>query len=719
MKYFYTTNREYARTVVYKDAVAGMTLPEREAFLFQKYLEDIPIYIEDADLFAGWYGYPEGEEPEEILAFNRTCPNILMRNYPADHARWKLDREFCFNACGFDRSHDLMDCKTILERGLNAYIRDVEARLETVPADSSEGIYLAAMKQALEASSIFTNRYADLAEKMAQEASDEKEKQRLLRIEKVCRKVPMEPAEDFYEAIQALYFLYSFNCVSDDGWVSVSFGSFDQYVYPYYLKSKAQGCTDEEMEALLVQLYGMLDIYEGQDCALCIGGIDELGNDLTNELSYLVVSAEKKSRKRAPLLAVRVNPKTPKKLMDELVDSRLFAIGQPTFYSETECLEAVKGRGIAEEKAKTYQISTCMQLVFPGETAMASWGINTNMHLPLELTLNNGKPFRGELPVALKTEPKTEYRNVDEICEQYKLYSRELFGYVKEYCLKDLELRRAEPNPWLSAVGHDCIELGKDRYDGGSKYLDIIVQQFAFANAADALGAVEKLVFEDQKYSIEELVNAAVHNYEGYEEIRKDILNCPKYGQNIEKADEKARRLLGIMTDICEENWEKDTRYLSSLHTLNADVDRGARLSAMLDGRLAGEPVNKNAGPANEARTNGPTAVVMSATRIDQKRLSGGQALDVHFAVKNIDVPDKKNKIAALIKTYLANGGMQMQVNALSAESLKKAYDEPEKYRDLIVRIGGHSRYFYELSDSVKLEFIERFSKEEKGSVML
>ncbi|MBR2950495.1 MAG: hypothetical protein IKC46_11610 [Lachnospiraceae bacterium] len=718
MKYFYTTNRAYARDVVYKDAVLGMTAPEREAFLFRKYLEDIPIYIEEKDLFAGWYGYPEGEEPQEILEFSRNYPNILMTNYPADHPRWTLDREFVFNANGFDRSHDLMDCRQILQRGLNSYVKEVELQLEKAKPDSEKAVYLKAMKQALEASRIFSERYADLAAKMAADAQDEAEKQRLLRIEKVCRKVPMEPAEDFYEAIQALYFLYSLNCISDDGWVSVSFGSFDQYVYPYYLKSKEQGWTDAQMQELLVQLFYMLDIYEGQDCALCIGGIDDDGNDLTNDLSYLVVSAEKASRRRAPLLAVRINPKTPAKLMDALVDSSLFEIGQPTFYSENECFEAVKGRGFTTEKAKTYQVSTCMQLVFPGENVMASWGINTNMHLPLELALNNGKPFRGEFPLPFQTEPKSSYNNVDEICEQYTRYSKELFAWVKEYCLKDLELRRQEPNPWLSAVGHDCIELGCDRYCGGSKYLDIIVQQFAFANAADALGAVEKLVFEEKKYTIDELVTAAIHNFEGYEQIRKDILSCPKYGQNNVKADEKARRLLGIMTDICEENWEGDTRYLSSLHTLNADVDRGAKLPAMLDGRLAGEPVNKNAGPANEARNNGPTAIVMSATRIDQKRLSGGQALDVHFAARNMDNPDKKAKIGALIKTYLANGGMQMQVNALSPETLKKAYAEPDKYRNLIVRIGGHSRYFYELSDSVKLEFIERFSKEEAGSSM-
>ena len=716
MKYFYMTNRAFARTVKYKEEIAGMTVPGAEAYLFRKYMEDIPIYIEENDLFAGWYGYPEGQEPQEILEFNRTEPYILWKKFPKEHARWKMERNYVFGANGFDRSHDLMDCKQILERGLHSYIEEVEERLAQVDPDTEEGIYLEAMKQALEASSVLGDRYADLAKEMAAQATDEKEKQRLMRIEKVCRKVPMAPPEDFYEAIQAIYFLYSLNCISDDGWVSVSFGSFDQYMYKYYLASKEKGCTDEEMEALLVQLYDMLDIYEGQDCALCIGGIDDEGNDLTNDLSYLVVAAEKKSCKRAPLLAVRVNPKTPQKLMDELVDSKLFAIGQPTFYSEKECFEAVKGRGIPEEKAKEYQVSTCMQLVFPGENAMASWGINTNMHLPLELALNGGKPFRGELPVEIHTPPRYEYQNLDEIYEQYTLYLRELFAYVKEWCLADLELRRAEPNPWLSAVGHDAIRLGKDRYSGGSKYLDIVVQQFGFANAADAFGAVEKLVFEDKKYTIAELVNAAIHNYEGYDAIRKDILNCPKYGQNIVKADEKARKVLRIITDICEENWEGDTRYLSSLHTLNADVDRGSRISATLDGRLAGEPVNKNAGPANEARHNGPTAIIMSAIRIDQKRLSGGQALDVHFASRNMDDPEKRRKVGMLIRTYLENGGMQMQVNALSAETLKNAYKEPDKYRNLIVRIGGHSRYFYELSDSVKREFIERFSKEEQGN---
>lgn len=578
------------------------------------------------------------------------------------------------------------------------------------------------MKKSLAASEILCKRYADLAKKLAEETDDEAEKARLLRIEKACRKVPMNPAEDFFEAIQSAYLLWTLNSISDYCWISVSYGSFDQYMYPYYLKSREKGCTDKEAEDLLVELYRKLDQFGGEaggiDCAISVGSVDEQGNDLTNELSYLIVSAEKRSMLRAPLLAVRVNDNTPAKLLDEVICTQLFEIGQPTFYGEDSCLKAVLRRGIDEKEARKFMINTCMQIEFAGELVEAGWGCVTNMHLPLELTINGGKPLCGELPLELKTAPKTEYSSMEEIFEQYQKYLTELFAYLKKWNLDDVEeICLNTPNPWLSAVTANCIERARDRWDGGAKYHDIIVENFAFANTADALAAIEKLVFTDKKYTMKQLIEAAANNYVGYEEIHGAIMKCPKYGMNHAATDEKARRILSMITKICEDSREKNINFLPSLHTLDFEVDRGAMGYATLDGRLSGEPYNKNAGPANLSRSAGPTATALSACRLDQAGLHGGQALDIHFAVRNMDTPDKRKKIEAFMRTYFSGGGLQLQVNALSSATLKKAYENPKQYQDLIVRIGGHSRYYNDLPDSVKKEFIKRISIEE-GAAM-
>ena len=235
----------------------------------------------------------------------------------------------------------------------------------------------------------------------------------------------------------------------------------------------------------------------------------------------------------------------------------------------------------------------------------------------------------------------------------------------------------------------------------------------AFANTADAFTAIDELVFRQKKYSLAELIQAAAENYVGYETLRKDLLSCPKYGTGNREADETAKRVLDVTKEICEKSREENRQYLPSLHTLWSDVSHGAKYHAMLDGRLAGEPYNKNAGPTTMARKAGPTCAAIGAASLGQERMSGGQALDVHFGIRNLDSVENRDKIAAFIYTYFRMGGLQLQVNGVSSETLQKAYDEPDKYPDLMVRIGGHSRYFQEFADNQKKEYIRRFQIEE------
>lgn len=724
MKYYYLIDRDYMRER-YKSEIADLNKEMAECYLFEKYLEILPIFIEPKDQFAGWYGYP-GKMPQDLEDFvnHKKEASAKKRQELKEQgdARVIMEDHYVYYSTAYDPGHNLLNYGELIGRGLNSYISEIEDKLQTVAVGSKEENYLKAMKRSLSASEVLVTRYADLAKKMAEEATDEADKARLLRIEKACRKVPMNPAEDFFEAIQSAYLLWTLNSISDYCWISVSYGSFDQYMYPYYLNSKEKGGTDQEAEDLLVELYRKLDQFGteegGIDCAISVGGVDEQGNDLTNELSYLIVSAEKRSMRRAPLLAVRVNDKTPSKLLDEVICTQLFEIGQPTFYGEDSCLKAVMQRGIEEKEARKYMINTCMQLEFAGELVESAWGCVTNMHLPLELALNGGKPICGELPIEFQIEPKTEYNSVEEIYEQYRKYLSELFAYLKKWYMDDVEnICLSIPNPWLSGVTANCIERACDRWDGGAKYHNVYVENFGFANTADALAAIEQLVFNEGKYTLRQLMDAARNNYQGYEEIHSDILKCPKYGMNHKATDEKARRILSMIAEICEEGQERNIHFLPSLHTLDFEVDRGSRVSATLDGRLAGEPFNKNAGPANLNRSAGPTAVALSACRLNQAKLHGGQALDIHFAVRNMDTPDKRKKVEAFMRTYFAGGGLQLQVNALSSATLKKVYENPKQYPDLIVRIGGHSRYYNDLPDEVKKEFIKRISIEE-GTAM-
>ncbi len=691
----------------------GKGVAVREALLFRRVMAQYPLHIEAEDLFAGWYGFESQEALEQALytvPAAQPAPKLPEEERPDWY--W-LVLQGC-SAGGYDRMHHITDYRTVLERGIDSYRAAVCAEMENPENDPGKTEYLQGMQLALDAAQQLAHGFAQKAEELAAAAQEPQEKARLQRMAAACRRVPMQPPRDFYEAIQAVWLVRSVGSISSTSGVSVSLGSFDRYMYPYYCISKEQGVAEEEVLAMLLQFYRLLDQYDGNDCALSVGGVDENGNDATNELSWLMVKAEKLSRLRAPLFVARINRNTPADFMRELVSRELFEIGQPSFYSEEGCLAAVKARGIDDTEARRYEVSSCMCLSLPHNEAVSAWGTVFNSHLPLELALCGGVPLAGKLPVSFATAARTRYDSMEELWEQYSSYARELL-YRNFDRSEELIPENATwtCNPWLSALTEDCIRRGRDRWDGGAVYHNIVTETFAMADTADAFIAIETLVFEEKKYTLEQFVAAARANYEGYEELHRDIAGCDKYGMGIEKADAVAQRLTLLFAGICESRRTENHRFLPSLHTLWSDVSWGAERPAFFSGRLAGEPVAKNAGPATASRKAGPTNLVLSAGCLDQTRYNGGQALDVHIGVRNLDSVANRDKIAALIRTYFELGGLQIQVNGLSVETLKKAYADPAAYPDLIVRIGGHSRYFNDFNDTMKRRFIERFEVEE------
>lgn len=713
--YFYTI--DYSRwRVLYASELELLSPPRREARLFQKAVERYPLHIHSGDVLAGWYGFSSEEEQDAV--YGGVEAGVYASILPEPPCEGKTLRQWLssygFKPGSYDRGHYEHDYQAILSRGLNGYLEDVEHQLQNNENSDEKREYLLGMRDSLKTAELFSARFAALAEEMAETETDPVHLGRLAQIARMCRKLPMSPAENFCEAVQSAYLVWSLSCISYGAWVSVSFGSFDQYLYPYYQKSKQEGMTDEEAIAILLQLFRMLDVYNGIDCVVSVGGVDGSGGDLTNELSYLLIEAEKRSKLRAPLFVARINRGTPKKLFRELISKDLFEMGQPSFYSEENCLEAVKGRGICESDARRYGISTCMYPAMPGREVVHGWGCIVNTHLPLELALNCGKPLHGELPLDFQTTPQSSYQSVEEILTQYRSYLRELFAIAIKW-QQDHTVRHARefPNPFVSALTEDCITRGKDRWDGGAVYHNLVIELFGFANTADAITAIETLVFEKKICTIKDLVTAAKADYKGFEVLHRSLLKCEKYGMGRERADRNACHVLELLSDVCEEKRTENRAYLPSLHTLWEDVPWGAKRYAFLDGRLSGEPVNKNAGPTTLVRGAGPTDVALSAGRLNQLRLSGGQALDVHIGIRNLDSVQNRDKIASYIQTYFLLGGLQIQVNGLTADALQKAYENPEAYPNLMVRIGGHSRYFKDFSDAMKLEFIKRFRIEE------
>jgi len=673
----------------------------------------MPIQIKGTDFIAGWYGYEAC--PDDMKNIISRKENVCMLQYISEEdldLKSKLDNEFLLQ-CGFCGGHTCIDYKTIAEKGVNFYINKVGKELLTTDAHSDKYIYLKAMLISLKAIETFSKRFAELAFSMAENAKSFEEKERLMRMHNALLKVPMNPSGDFYEALQAVWIMHLLIPISEHDWASISLGRFDQYLYPFYKKSIESGETRETIVDYLKNLFVLLDSYGDGACALNIGGMDMQGHDQMNELSDIIIDVEKQMRLRAPILAARINQNTPKNIMDKLVDSSLFEIGQPTFYGEAACRKAVANRGIEEAIAAQFSANSCMGLVIAGEEIADMWGCLFNMHLPLELAINKGKPLFGELPVQLKTKPLEEIQNIEQLFLQYGKYLKELLQIVLNINRKTaLNYAYNFSDPLLSAITKDCIEKGMDRAIG-AKYKNVTVEAMGMINTGNAITAIDTLIFHKKKYSSYDIINGAKNDFVGYEELKNDIRFCEKYGANSKKPDEICGRLTDILANICEQLNFDNTRYLPSLHTLDNNVYYGKRLYTTLDGRMKGEPVNKNAGPTNDVRKSEPTSMIISAASLNQYKFSGGQPIDIYFDKKSLSTVEKRDKIKVLIKTYFELGGMQIQVNSIDSHTLESAFENPDEYKHLIVRIGGYSMRFCDLSNISKLELIERIKYEE------
>lgn len=451
----------------------------------------------------------------------------------------------------------------------------------------------------------------------------------------------------------------------------------------------------------------LLNSYGDGACALNLGGMDKTGKSQLNDLSKILIEVEKEISGRSPIIAVRVTPDMPDDFMDSVVDFSLFKIGQPTFYGEETCRQSMLDRGFDEADAVNFSANSCMGIISAGNEIADMWGIKYNSHLPLELAVNGGKPFDERTPYESEIPLKTA-TSFEDILLQYIAYNREIMSKAADtYELLAREMAENLPNPFLSAITEGCISARKDRAVG-AKYNTVTVETMGLINVCDALLAIKELVYEKKKYTLADLIVAAKRNYEGYETLRKDILNCKKYGANDRDANALCNRLCKAMYSACKEKWHGNRLFLPSLHTIDMNVYYGSNIGTTLDGRLRSEPLNKNANPSELIKKCDPTSVMLSAAALEQYKLSGGQPIDLYFDKDWFETKEKRDKIKQLILTYFKLGGMQLQVNSIDIELLEKAHKQPEKHPQVIVRKGGYSVRFNQMPERVREEFILR-----------
>lgn len=682
----------------YYDELKELSAPIRRATLFKHTLEEMCLTIKDTDLFAGWHGFPTDElKPEKVMEFEKVSAFTPEQEALSNHLFDDLKMHIAFT-----EAHTLINYGKIVSEGLGTYVEKVKLELEKYPDDE----YLKAMDICLSAVGIYAERFKKLAEEQSACCDSKKDKKRLENMISALSNVPLKPARNFLEGVQSVWIMHTLIAVSEQGFGSISIGRIDQYLYPLYEKFLNDGGTEDEARAILKQLFSLLDSYGDGACAMNIGGLDKDGKDMLNSLSLLLIKVEKEMALRAPIFAVRVHPDFPDEVMDDLIDFNLFKVGQPTFYGELPCRKAVAKRGIDESEALEFSANSCMGLILSGSEFADMWGIRFNSQIPLELALNGGKPIGKPILFDLKAVPFSN-GTFDELVDKYGEYFKEVFDLCADtYCRFANGSALNRPNPLLSALTEGCVEARADR-SIACKYNTVTVETLGLVNVCDGLLAIKELVFEKKKYTIADFLAAVTANYEGFEELQHDILKCTKYGMNDPEANALIKRLADMVSDICRSRYEGNRTYLPSLHTIDANVFYGRMIAATFDGRKKGEPLNKNANPALQLKTREHTSVVLSATSFDQTDFSGGQPIDLYFDKSWFNTKESRDKIKALIHTYFKLGGLQFQVNSVDIELLEKAHLEPLKYPEVIVRKGGYSVRFNEMSQAARAEFIE------------
>ena len=678
---------------------ASLPAPIREARILEELLRNARIELPATGRLVGRLGLA-GNFAEQAIALGAPAPPAI----PEDAAQMRA-RYFTFGE--YNLAHTTLNHQLILQHGLGSLIERLHS-LEPEPDEPTDPM-LAGMAIALSAVCRWIERHWKAAHAAAEAARGE-ERTRLESLAEACRLIGWHPAHSFHEALQAVLFMRLAVGLSERSQASLSLGRLDQDLLPFYRDDLAAGVPQAELEELLADFFVALNEFGDPASTVNLGGMDAEGHDQWNELSDLILRTAVRLHLPAPLLAVRMHDGMAPETLDAVTQPALLEMGQPTFYGELPCREALRRRGVPEADLPRWVANSCMGLMMPGEEISDMWAAVVNAPLALELATNGGAPYRGEIPPALGVPAGPPPQTFADLYAGFLAHLDALLEWaLARNAARTDWIAEHWPNPFLSALTADCLERRLDRAGGGARYHIVTVEPMGLVNVADALTAVRRLVYEQQRYTLDELVAAARDDFADREDLRQELLAQPKYGNGQAEADEQLRALAEHVVAWAAPH-SSGSRYVApSFHTLNAHIAAGAHLGGGLEGRRAGRPLAKNVGTTPGLARQGHTKLVLSATAFDQRDFDGGQALDLSLQAATLRSPGNRRKFQALLRTYFERSGLQVQVNGLTADQLRAALADPDEHRDLTVRIAGYSARFVGLSPAVQEEMVERF----------
>ncbi|MEL7566301.1 MAG: glycyl radical protein [Dehalobacterium sp.] len=703
-------------------------LPRRIESPFNVSEEDARIVVEDIAPY--WKGKTYHEDlakalPKETAILTFDPENPLQSRY--------IVNETSSFRTALQWVHDY---EKVLKKGFKGIKEDAEKQLDALdpfsPVDNTEKRpFLEAIIIECDAIVIWAKRHAQLAAKMAEQETNLQRKQELQNIAETCSWVPEFPARNFYEAMQSQWFTQMFSRIEQKTGTIVSNGRMDQYFYPYYIKDLEEGLISEEkalelFEFMWVAMAQFIDLYispaggainEGYAHweAVTIGGQTRDGKDAANELTYLLLKSKREFPLNYPDLAARIHARAPERYLYEVAETIREGSGFPKLINDEEIIPLILSKGANFEEAFDYAVSGCAELRMPNRDTYTSCCAYINFAAALEMVLYKGKmKIYGDEQLSVPTGDPREFKTWDDF---WNTFLTQQTNFIKHAFIQQHSIIRLRAQHFAFPLGsalHDlcmknCIDLHQPVIPGG---IDMgYFEYIGYGTVIDSLAAIKKLVFEERKLTMAELIEALELNFEGKEDIQEMLKNAPKYGNNDEYADTIGRDIDRTALDFTKKYSKElgvhlDLRYVP----FTSHVPFGKVVSAMPNGRKAWTPLADGSSASQGADVNGPTAVLLSNfnTKNYNYRERAARLLNIKLSPATLVGEQGLRNLVSYIRTACDLKLWHLQFNVINKETLLKAQKDPDSYRNLLVRVAGYSAYFCDLSPDLQNDIIAR-----------
>jgi pyruvate formate-lyase/glycerol dehydratase family glycyl radical enzyme len=644
------------------------------------------------------------------------CTGDEITDNDLDYAA-QLVNSYGANTFKTNADHYAPNYETFLSDGISGTLDKIEKSAEKHKNDidaQKKLDFLKAAKISMQAFREMVIQYGEKARLMALEISDRTERYNLLEISRICFKLADEKPETYREALQLIWLAHVAFVL--EGRYAMALGRLDQYLYPYYANDVNKGILtrDKALELMECTLYKIYEhrYFGGDDVVnIAIAGVKRDGSPGLNEVSYIILEAVRSCNIPGPNLSARLYKGIPDEFIDECLKVIGTGLGYPAMMNDEVNIPALHRHGYSLEDSRNYCMVGCIENFITGKQPPWSDGrYNTPKYL--ELALNNGKCMLTGVQMGPKTGEPSEFDTMEKFIQAFK---KQMIYGAADYMARfrnenDRYNKTAYTQPFLSCFCDDCIERGLDINDGGAVYPSVHgAGCMGIATVADSLAAIEDVVYNKKMTTLTTLRDALMANFEGYDDLRNELIRAPKYGNNIDFVDKYAVWYVDVHEEIFSKYRTRDGGpiYIAIASNVN-NISAGREVAATPDGRKSREPLSDAASPAQGADKRGPTAVVHSITKPDYRKVSCGTVLNQKYSPEMFKNPEKRAKLLGLIKVYFSKGGQEIQINSVSREVLKDAMENPQNYKNLVVRVSGFSAFYITLDRAVQNDILER-----------